>query len=85
MTVMRTALRRLWARQRCLHTANRRGMMVPVDITYADRFALVPVTQLDDLVELARLASERLPETDPLATALRGAAGAVRFAAVLEP
>lgn len=60
-------------------------MMEPVDITYADRFALVPVTQLDDLVELARLASERLPETDPLATALRGAAGAVRFAAVLEP
>ena len=59
-------------------------MMMPVETT-TNRFALVPATELDDLLELARLASGRLPETDPLVMALRGSAAAVRSAAVLEP
>lgn len=67
-----------------LQYANGYAMMGGVD-TSIDRFALVPAGQLDDLLELSRLAVDRLPETDPLASALRGATAQVRIAAVLEP
>jgi len=53
--------------------------------TSTDRFALVPAGQLDDLLELSRMAVDRLPDTDPLTSALRGAAAQVRAVAVLEP
>lgn len=77
---------RLWRRpEGCLHTVNSRAKMVFVNTHTTNRFALVPVDQLDDLLELARLAADRLPETDPLVTALRGSAAAVRSLAVLEP
>lgn len=46
---------------------------------------LVPATLLDDLLELARLAADRLPEDDSLASNLRGQAASVRHSAVLEP
>ena len=46
---------------------------------------VVNARHLDDLLELSRLASERLPDGDPLATNLRGATAQVRFGAVLEP
>jgi len=49
------------------------------------RLVVVNARHLDDLLELSRLASERLPDGDPLATNLRGATAQVRFGAVLEP
>lgn len=67
-----------------LRTANKCVMMVAVD-TSTDRFVLVPHRELDDLLELSRLAAERLPDTDPLASALRGSRAQVRSIAVLEP
>lgn len=57
--------------------------MCPVD-TRSDRLVLVPARQLDDLAELARLASNRLD--DPvLADALRGAIAGLTNVAVAEP
>jgi hypothetical protein len=50
-----------------------------------DRLVLVPATALDDLLELARLASDRLPEQDPLVLPLRGSIGQVRSTALPEP
>lgn len=57
--------------------------MRPLDSV--DRWVLVPTNHLDDLLELARLSADRLPETDPLRSALIGVTGAVRVAAILEP
>lgn len=51
----------------------------------ADRLVLVPAAQLDDLLELARLAADRLPDPDPLRTALTGSISAVRQVATIEP
>lgn len=54
--------------------------------TNLDRHVVVPAWDLDDLTELARLASERLELLDPsLAMSLRGTAAEVRQRAVLEP
>ena len=50
-----------------------------------DRHVIVSAGQLDDLVELASLAAQRLPETDPLTSALRGSIAQVRSESVLEP
>ena len=71
-------------RKGCLHTANGRGM---IDGMYAstDRLVLVPAAQLDDLCELARLAAERLPSSDPVRSLLGAAAAEVRYGAILEP
>lgn len=74
-------LRRSYGR---LRTANKCAMMGGVN-TSTDRFALVPAGQLDDLLELSRLAVDRLPDSDPLTLALRGATSQVRSVAVLEP
>lgn len=49
-----------------------------------DAIVLVKARTLDDLTELARLAVERLPESDPLVTALRGAIAQVRTESVAE-
>lgn len=78
------AARRKRHAQRCLHGVNAYGIMDPV-IDSTDRLVLVPVTQLDDLLELARLVASRVPETDPLHAALIGAVGAVRQSAIPEP
>lgn len=51
----------------------------------APRLVVVPATELADLLELARLAVDRLPAYDPLCVALLGAWGAVRHALVVEP
>lgn len=59
-------------------------MMFTVD-TSTDRFVLVPYRELDDLLELSRRAVDRLPDADPLTSALRGANAQVRSVAVLEP
>lgn len=67
-----------------LRTANRCAILSSVSIS-TDRLVLVPAAQLDDLLELARLLAERLPETDSLASALRGSTAQVRSVAVLEP
>jgi hypothetical protein len=58
-------------------------MMVGVDIT--DRLAIVQAKPLDDLLELTRLAADRLPSTDPLVTALKGARAQVLQSATPEP
>lgn len=50
-----------------------------------DKAVIVPAGSLDDLLELARLAAERLPDTDPLVSALRGRIAQVRVEALLEP
>ena len=49
------------------------------------RLVVVNARDLDDLLELARLASERLPLGDPITTSLRGACAQVRVGAVPEP
>lgn len=49
------------------------------------RLVVVPAARLDDLLELARLAADRLPEHDALTTALAGAAAQVRSDSILEP
>lgn len=51
----------------------------------ADRLVVVPAALLDDLLELARLAVDRLDRDDPLRSALAGSVGAVRTTATLEP
>lgn len=48
------------------------------------RMVVVPADTLDDLLELTRLAAERLPD-DQLAKSLRATASEVRVAAVMEP
>ena len=45
---------------------------------------LVPASILDDLLELARLAADRIGE-DPLANALRGSTAEVRCSLLMEP
>lgn len=53
------------------------------DIMFAatDRWVLVPAGQFDDLLELTRLAVERLPQSDPLTSALAGAVAEIRTSA----
>lgn len=62
-------------------------MMVPMDTrtTPSDRLVVVPTAALDDLLELARLAADRMEPTDALAVHLRGAAAQVATSAVREP
>lgn len=50
-----------------------------------NRLVVVPADRLDDLLELTRLAADRLPETDGLVSALRFAAAEVRQRGLLEP
>ena len=50
----------------------------------ADTVVLVKARTLDDLTELARLAAERLPESDPLVSALRGAIAQARTESVVD-
>lgn len=56
------------------------GSMYAID----GRLVLVPADQLDDLLELARIATERLPE-DQLARSLRAAISQVRLSRSVEP
>ena len=77
-------MRRLARRsQRRLRAANNPCRVGNVNALEA-RLVLVPAGQLDDLLELARLASERL-HGDPVGDALRGSAAAVRANALIEP
>jgi hypothetical protein len=71
-------------RQKCLRGVNSHEMMTSMENT-TERLVLVPMTQLDDLLELARHAIERLPEGDPLRWSLTGSVSAVRSAATAEP
>jgi len=69
---------------RCLRSSNVRSRVTPVENS-VDRLVLVSVSRLDDLLELSRLAIERLPDPDPLTFALRAAVAQVRTEAILEP
>lgn len=53
--------------------------------TSTDRLVVVPAALLDDVLELARLAADRLPNPDPLRAALTGSTAAVRSAIIVEP
>ena len=48
------------------------------------RLVLVPADQLDDLLELARIATERLPD-DQLSKSLKAAVSQVRLSQLVEP
>lgn len=48
------------------------------------RLVLVPADQLDDLLELARITTERLPD-DQLCRSLRAAISQVRLSQLVEP
>lgn len=50
-----------------------------------DRIVFVSAKSLDDVLELSRLAAERLPQGDPLVSALRGAIANARLDAITEP
>ena len=54
------------------------------DLTMNRPLVLVPASILDDLLELARLAADRIGE-DPLANALRGSTAEVRCSLLMEP
>lgn len=58
-------------------------MMVGMEMT-EDRMVVVSARQLDDLLELARRASDRL-SGDPVGSALSGARAEVLRSALLEP
>ena len=60
-------------------------MLWYMDVSMSDRLVVVSAAQLDDLLELARLAVARLDVTDPLRSALAGSVSAVRIGATLEP
>lgn len=49
------------------------------------RLVVVNARDLDDLLELSRVAADRLPDGDSIASNLRGAAAQVRCGAVMEP
>lgn len=59
-------------------------MMVPMN-TAQDGLVIVGARQLDDLLELVRLAADRLGESEPLASALLGQRAAVYQTATMEP
>ena len=61
-----------------------RWSTLPVMNAIEGRLVLVPVDELDDLLELARIAVERLPD-DQLARSLRGAVSQVRLSQLIEP
>ena len=60
-------------------------MLWYMDVSMSDRLVVVSAAQLDDLLELARLAVARLDVTDPLRSALAGSVSAVRIGSTLEP
>lgn len=53
-------------------------------VTITDRGVVVRARTLDDLLELVARAAERLPDTDPLTSALRGVAAEVRADAYVD-
>lgn len=70
------------SRRKCLRTVNGRGMMVDMETT--DRMVVVSARQLDDLLELAGRAADRLAG-DPVGSALSGARAEVLRSATVEP
>jgi hypothetical protein len=59
--------------------------MVPVEKTLENRLVVVPADRLDDLLELSRLAADRIPESDDLGRMIRSTAADIRQRALLEP
>lgn len=59
-------------------------MMDSVD-TSVDRWVLVPAHRLDDLLEMARMASERLPAQDALTLSLKASIADTRVSSVTDP
>jgi hypothetical protein len=51
----------------------------------SDRLVVISAQGLDDLLELARMAADRLPQEDALHSALIGAISQVRTSATVEP
>lgn len=67
-------------RLRCIAVGSKITSMNALD----GRLVLVPADQLDDLLELARIATERLPD-DQLSKSLKAAVGQVRLSQLVEP
>lgn len=67
----------------CLR-ASRKTCNVSAMMDVRGKLVVVPADQLDDLLELARLAAERLPD-DQLARSLRSATATVRCSQLIEP
>lgn len=55
------------------------------DVMPAERLVIVSATQLDDLLELARLAAAELPLYHPLRSHLSGSIAAIRVSSTMEP
>lgn len=69
-----------------LRVSNKRAYHVPVDNPVnTDRLVIISAQALDDLLELARMAAERLPQEDALHNALVGSISQVRTSATIEP
>lgn len=74
------------APQNAVYTPYATGHTGRMDTQLSHRQVVIPAQVLDDLAELARLASDRLDAQDQsLALSLRGAAAQARAQAVLEP
>lgn len=67
-------------RLRCIAKTHKIASMNALD----GRLVLVPADQLDDLLELSRIATERLPD-DQLSRSLRAAISQVRLSQLVEP
>lgn len=67
-----------------LRGCRHRGSMCHM-MTSDERLVIVRAKPLDDALELARLAVERLGDADPIARELRGAIAEVRSSGLMEP
>lgn len=75
-----------WSRARYWRIVTKSDIVGSVErYVTADRLVLVSAAQLDDLLELSRLAAERIPDPDPLRAALVGSISALRLSATIEP
>lgn len=82
--------RRCWARHR--RRTRQKDVYTPFTVPYdgnmesmTEALVLVPLQGLRELLELLSIAADRLPPTDPLTLAMRGAGAQLRSQAIPEP
>lgn len=73
--------------QWCLHAANEHAKMQRMEnaAVPTERLVIISATQLDDLLELSRLAVDALEIDNPLRLHLAGSVASVRLSATVEP
>lgn len=69
--------------RRCLQAVYSRAILTSVDTTQ-DRLVIVSARLLDDLLELSRIAADRIGD-EPVASALNGARAQVLASALSDP